>query len=166
MAQQISLSPIDLVLKVAAASVGASEHPPNTNRGPYVERVLKVVGLPPGQPWCAAQVADTGVTALGRLWPLPLTGSCQALNDFALSHKIRFLKPERGDVFLVWHPELGRFAHTGFIETVGSQFLNNQALTLEGNTSGGGSREGWMKAERTRTFKPEDRFVRWVMLLP
>lgn len=165
MTKPISLSPIDLVLRVSAKSVGASEHPPNTNSGPYVERVQKVTGNSKGAPWCASEVADTGVKALGKLWPLPLTASCQALADFAKLKKCRFLKPERGDVFLIWHPGLGRFAHTGFIVQVGVAVADGSCLTDEGNTSGGGSREGWMKARRVRRFKPEDRFIRWAMLL-
>lgn len=158
----ITLSPIDLVLRVSAKSDGASEHPANSNAGPYVERVQRVTGNKKGDPWCASEVADTGVIALGKDWPLPLTASCQRLAEFAKEKGIRFLKPERGDVFLVWHEELGRFAHTGFVVDV---HPDGSCTTREGNTSGGGSREGWMKAERVRRFKPEDRFVRWVKLL-
>ena len=159
----VTIAPIDLVLRVSAKSNGASEHPPNTNSGPYVERVQKVTGNHKGDPWCASEVADTGRTALGSAWPLPLTGGCQALADFAKAQGVRFLKPERGDVFLVWHPELNRFAHTGFVVRVA---IDGTCVTHEGNTSGGGSREGWLKAERTRQFKPADRFIRWVKLMP
>lgn len=162
MTTPITLSPVDLVLRVSKKSVGASEHPPNTNSGPYVERVQKVTGNRKGDPWCASEVADTGLIALGDDWPLPLTGGCQVLADFAKTKGIRFLKPERGDVFLIWHPELGRFAHTGFVV---DQKADGSWVTHEGNTSGGGSREGWMKAERTRVFRPDDRFVRWINLL-
>lgn len=159
----ITISPIDLVLRVSAKSEGASEHPPNSNAGPYVERVQKVTGNRKGDPWCASEVADTGRIALGKDWPLPLTGGCQVLADYAKAKGVRFLKPERGDVFLIWHPELGRFAHAGFcVDPLAGELWR----THEGNTSGGGSREGWMKAQRERRFKPEDRFVRWVMLLP
>lgn len=159
----ITIAPIDLVLRVSAKSVGASEHPPNSNAGPYVERVQKVTGNQKGDPWCASEVADTGQIALGPAWPLPLTGGCQVLADFAKAKGCRYGgMPHRGDVFLVWHPELGRFAHTGFVVLVQS---DGTCVTHEGNTSGGGSREGWIKAERTRRFKPDDRFVRWVELL-
>jgi hypothetical protein len=163
MAALIELTPVELVLRVSAKSIGASEHPPNTNRGPYVERVQAVTGNGKGDPWCASEVADTGVIALGKLWPLPRTGGCQALANFAKAKKCRFLNPEVGDVFLLWYPTLGRFAHTGFCV---SKNPDGSWITHDGNTSGGGSREGWMKAIQTRRFKKEDRFIRWTMLLP
>lgn len=153
----MNIDMIDLVLRVASKSVGACESPPNSNAGPYVERVLKRVGLEKGQPWCAADLADTGVCALGKLWPLPLTGGCQVLYEFGVAHKIVFEAPQRGDVFVIWHPELKRFGHTGFVR-------GDHGETHEGNTSGAGSREGWLVAERTRVFKPEDRFIRWINL--
>lgn len=158
----MNVSPVDLVLRVSAKSIGASEVPPNTNRGPYVERVLRRVGLKPGDPWCAAEVADTGVTALGDAWPLPLTGGCQVLYEWAAKKGCIATVPSPGDVFLVWHPELKRFGHTGFIVRTNG---DGTCTTHEGNTSGGGSREGWLKAERTRAFKPEDRFIQWAELV-
>jgi len=161
MSRIITLDAVDLVLRVDSKSEGAIET--GNNRGPYVERVLAVTGNPPGDPWCAAEVADTGVKALGKLWPLPLTASCQALANFAKAKGIRFLQPQRGDVFLLWYPSLGRFAHTGFCI---QPLPDGRWLTHDGNTSGAGSREGWMKAKQKRKFKPEDRFIRWVNLLP
>src|SRR5690242_16523378 len=143
----MQISVVDLVLRNAAGRVGASEVPANTNSGPYVERVLKRVGLKKGQPWCAAEIADVGAMALEKAWPLPLTGGCQELHDWAVKQGVLVDKPERGDVFLVWHPELGRFAHTGFIVDV---LADGSCSTHEGNTSGNGSREGWIVAERTR----------------
>lgn len=159
----ITLSPVDLVLRVSAAPIGASEVPANSNAGPYVERVLKRVGLPKGNPWCAALVSDIGAIALGNVWPLPLTGGCAVLGDFATKHTILFEKPEVGDVFLVFHASLGRFGHTGFVIQVNA---DGSCRTREGNTTMvTGSREGWLYAERTRTFAPKDRFIRWANLL-
>lgn len=156
------LAVVDLVLMVSAKSIGASESPANSNAGPYVERVLKTVGLAKGNPWCAADVADTGLIALGDRWPLPLTGGCQALFEFAERKKLVAMTPSRGDVFLIWHPELARFAHTGFVVEV---LPSGECITHEGNTSGAGSREGWLKAERRRRFKPTDRFIQWTALI-
>jgi hypothetical protein len=65
-------------------------------------------------------------------------------------------------VFLLWYPKLNRFAHTGFCV---ADLGDGTWLTHDGNTSGAGSREGWMKAEQKRRFKPEDRFIRWINLL-
>ena len=160
----MKISAVDLVLRVSAKSIGASEVPVGSNAGPYVERVLGVTKLGKGYPWCAAEVADTGVIALGALWPLPRTASCHALYEWAHKEGAIEAKPERGDVFLVWYPSLGRFAHTGFVSEVGEP-----CFTHEGNTSSGkakGSREGWLKAEKRRVFSPRDRFIRWTRLLP
>lgn len=159
----MTIDPVELVLRVSAKSIGACEVPANTNAGPYVERVLGRVGLKKGAPWCAAEVCDTGIIALDDAWPLPHTGSCQQLYDFAQAHRLVEQHPQRGDVFVIWHGSLGRFAHTGFVVAVGTP-----CTTHEGNTSGGvgpGSREGWIKAEKSRTFTPKDRFIRWSRLL-
>lgn len=149
---------IDIVLRVAAEAEGACESPPNTNSGPFVERVLAGVGLKKGDPWCAAWVYDVGRKALGERWPLPKTGGCAILGEFAQAQGILRGTPEIGDVFLIYHAELKRFAHTGFI--VGP---NND--TLSGNTSGAGSREGWLVGRRVWRFSPEDRFIRWLSLV-
>lgn len=154
----IQIDPVDLVLRVSAASIGATEVPANSNKGPYVERVLRLVGLEPGNPWCAAEVANAGVNALGDRWPVPRTGGCQLIYEWAKKKGIVHETPARGDIFLVWHPELGRFAHTGLVAAIGA----GTVTTHEGNTSGAGSREGWLKAERQRAFGPKDVFARWV----
>lgn len=159
----ISIAAVDLVLRVSGAGVGGTEVPANTNAGPFVEPRLAIVGLPKGNPWCAADVAYTGHLALEKDWPLPLTGGCQALYEYGAKHGLIETKPERGDVFVVWHPELSRFGHTGFIIEVNG---DGSCKTHEGNTSGAGSREGWIKAARVRHFKPEDRFIRWTRKLP
>jgi hypothetical protein len=158
----LSIDPVELVLRVASATVGASEIPANTNTGPYVERVLALCGLKKGDPWCACQTANVGVAALGAVWPVPKYGGCQLIFEWATKKKIVHTAPERGDLFVIWHPELGRFAHIGFIVKVNA---DGSCITHEGNTSGGGSREGWLVAERSRTFKPVDRFIRWRSLL-
>lgn len=159
----ITIAPVDLVLRCAESTVGASEVPANTNAGPYVERVLKRVGLAKGQPWCAAYVADIGVSALGDTWPVLLTGSCYQMHRWAVEKGVVRSVPEPGDVFLIWHAALGRFAHTGFVVDVRQ---DGACVTREGNTSGAGSREGWIVAQRVRRFGEKDRFIRWRDLVP
>lgn len=156
------MSPVDLVLRIALATEGACESPPLSNAGPFVVRVLKGVGLAKGQPWCAAQLYDWGTKALGPAWPLPKTGGCQVLADFATSKKILKTMPRVGDAFLIWHPELGRFAHTGLVLAV---YSDGSCLMIAGNTSGAGVRDGWLVGVRTARFAPADRFVRWATLV-
>ena len=43
-------------LSVARSYVGVREDPPGSNRGEHVERFLKLCGIAPGEPWCAAFV--------------------------------------------------------------------------------------------------------------
>mgnify|MGYP001434088626 FL=1 len=156
------MTDIDLLILLARATVGASEVPPNTNSGPFVERCQKVTGNKKGDPWCASFIAMLGQLAFGAAWPLPLTGGCQALHDAALAKNLIQVSPVRGDLFLVWHAELSRFAHVGLVT---GEPIGNTAPTISGNTSGGGSREGWLVGERVWTFTGKDRFIRWAHLI-
>lgn len=155
---------IELVLLVCPASVGACECPPNSNAGPYVERIQKLTGLQKGDPWCACELRNVGLTALGKHWPIPAIGGCASLGEWAASRGILVKSPAVGDAFLLWELVSGehRFAHTGLI--IGPATADGWA-THEGNTSGAGSTEGWLVGERRRIFKPEDSFIRWAHLV-
>ena len=145
------------VLGVAESQLGTVEEPPNTNRGPKVEEYQRAAHLKPGDPWCAAFVAWVGKQVLQSAWPIPAYGGCASLGDWAKKHGHLQTTAQVGDVFLLYYPKLKRFAHTGFIVGV----ANGAAFrTIEGNTSGGGSREGWGVFARMRTFGPRDRFIR------
>lgn len=151
------MTDVERVLFVADTQVNVSECPANSNAGPKVEEYLGEVGLPKGNPWCAAFVAWCGRVALKERWPLLKTGGCQALYQDSERKGLVVTSPRAGDVFLLWFPKLNRFAHTGFVvEAKGGGWV-----TVEGNTSGGGSREGWIVARRTRVFAAADRFIRW-----
>lgn len=146
---------IQWVLAAARALLFVREEPINSNAGQAVEAFLRTTGLPKGHPWCAAFVTHVGLAALGEKWPLPRTASCAQLGEFAKKRAILREKPEVGDVFLLWYPSLNRFAHTGFVTGAAGE-------TIEGNTSGGGLRDGWGVFERKRAWGPKDRFIRWV----
>jgi hypothetical protein len=158
----VQIAPSDLVLRVASATVGASEVPAGSNKGPFVEACLASVDLAPGNPWCAAFVYRMGTKALGALWPLPKTGGCQFLYEWATKANAVHEKPQAGDVFLIWETALGRFGHTGFVLTVKP---DGSCVTIEGNTNAGGSREGYIVAEKTRLFSLRDRFIGWAQLV-
>jgi hypothetical protein len=149
---------VGMVLAAARALLFVREVPKQSNAGQGVEAMLKVCGLGPGHPWCAAFTSYVGRSALGSLWPLPLTAGCAALGEAAKAKGILVNKPLPGDVFLVWFPKLGRYGHTGFIVSVGDGVTHQ---CIEGNTNDGGSRDGWGVFERPRTFGPKDRFIRW-----
>jgi hypothetical protein len=176
----IPLTPAFLIA-AATGFVGLRETGPN--RGPMIDIFLKGVGLEPvgddpGQPWCAAFVHHVGKWshydyASGKSsWPLPATASCYMLGAYAKQRDILKVEPHDGDVFLVWSPELIRYAHTGVVARVrergmtpgGSPWFDCD--TIEGNTNDGGGREGWGVLSKRRRFYPEarDRFIRWVDL--
>lgn len=163
------MTAVELLLSIAQATEGACEQPPGSNKGPYVERLLAGVGLKPGDPWCAAQLYDWGAKAFGLHWPLPRTGSCSALGDYAKLHSALVEQPQIGDVFLWWEQVSGvyRFAHTGVVLAVPTPGV---VRCIAGNTVRpgfpGDIRDGWLVGVRTDSFKPTDRFIRWTTLLP
>ena len=167
MAHLITLSPVDLVLRVARATVGASEVPANTNRGPFVDRVLKVTGTPSGNPWCAAFTTMIGVEALGDAWPVRKSASVQQQCDWAAKAKCRLVATKTpampGDLFALYYASLKRYAHIGFVVSVAAD--GKTVETVEGNTSGAGEREGWCVWSKTRVLTPKDRLIRWVDVL-
>jgi len=164
----IQIAPVDLLLRVARATVGASESPPNTNAGPYVERVLRGTGHGKGAPWCAAWVTDVGVHALGDQWPVRKTASVQQMADWARDQRCRYVATKTpavvGDLFALWFPSLKRFAHVGIVTEVSTD--GKTVKTIEGNTNADGGREGWMVAAKVRTLTDKDRLIRWVQVFP
>jgi hypothetical protein len=163
----MTFTPIDVVLRVAQATLGASEVPANTNAGPFVARCLQTTGLPVGHPWCAAWTTMIGTTALGAEWPVLASASVQQQVDWAAKRQVRRVATETpaqpGDLFALYYPALKRWAHIGFVWTVAAD--GTTVTTLEGNTSGTGSREGWLVASKTRTLTKQDRLIRWPLLL-
>lgn len=66
-----------------------------------VEHFLRSVHLPPGQPSCAAFVHHVGHAAHDdhvtrrSSWPIPATGSCEALARAARADAVRHGGPQR-----------------------------------------------------------------------
>jgi CHAP domain len=139
------------------------------NRGQMVELMLHEVGLPAGEPWCAAYVYHVGYwsqydsTTQHSAWPLPKTGACATLGAFATVHDMLEPAPQRGDVFLMYFSTLHRFAHTGIVLSVTETGTSYLCTTIEGNTNDDGSRDGWKTCVKSRVFKKGDghRFIRW-----
>jgi len=173
----IPLTPAFLVA-AAHAFVGVREQGGN-NRGQMVEMFLREVKLQPGQPWCAAFVYHVGywshydARVEHSSWPLPATGSCWELGDFAERKGLLVEEdkaPAEGDVFLLYNDAKKRFAHTGIVVAVHEKLTFTDGdwvwscTTIEGNTSVEGSREGTATLEKVRWISPRkgDRFIRWV----
>lgn len=159
------------LIAAATAFIGVPEQG-GDNRGQMVDLFLRGVGLPPGEPWCAAFVHHVGFWSQfdperGRSsWPLPATGACQQLADAASAHGALLAHPARGDLFVLWSPLLRRFAHTGIVIEVTETTPAFACTTIEGNTNDDGSPEGWKIAVRYRRFAQSDphRFIRWTVM--
>jgi hypothetical protein len=82
-----------------------------------------------------------------------------ALSWFIKSRIINNNKYLPGDVFSIYNSSLRRIGHIGIIEQVmpSGKFI----ITIEGNTSGGGSREGHGVYRLTRSVKNIYSFARW-----
>lgn len=149
------IAPIDVVLRFAKSQLFAREI--GANAGQVVEAYQKVTGNKPPDSWCASFVAWCGTSALLKDWPLKVTASCQQLYEAAKEKKLVRDTPARGDVFVQWHSELQRYAHTGFVTEVDGLAFK----TLEGNTNPNGGREGYGVFEREREASSKYRFIRW-----
>ena len=121
------------------------------NRGPEVDEYVRAVHLAPeGQhAWCAAFVAwccQSAAARLGVTNPLPLCAGALRLWQTAPA-QFRRTVPEPGAIFVTAH---GRgLGHVGFVVAWDG---GPTCQTIEGNTNGGGSREGDGVYRRTRTL--------------
>ncbi|MCC7001733.1 MAG: hypothetical protein IT357_06230 [Gemmatimonadaceae bacterium] len=162
-----------LLVAAANAFVGLGEEG-GDNRGQMVEHFLRSVSLPPGLPWCAAFVHHVGHSAhydhLTRRssWPLPATGSCDALARAARAQGVLRDEPYVGDIFLLYSKVRRRFFHTGIVvgvqdeERVHLREIHS-CVTVEGNTNNDGSSNGHSTLRKVRTFREADghKFIRW-----
>ena len=148
----------DVVRKSYLTQIGVRELT-GKNDGPRVEQYLRSTGLGKGYAWCAAFVKwnfdQGGVYTNITAW------APTAHNPVRL---IWFQNKQTGnilpaDVFTLWYASKKRIAHTGFVdEDSGNGFLE----TVEGNTNGGGSRDGDGVYKRKRLKKTLYSVSRWI----
>lgn len=150
---------IDALIAEARRYLGVQEKPKNSNRGTQIDYWIAECGLDPAgaYPWCAAFVGQMGRQAEGHAWPVPRTASVAAIAAWAAASNRIVTTPQAGDLFLLWSPELKRFAHVGIVLTVNGSSYS----TIEGNTNAGGGREGFGVFARVRGVVATTRFVRW-----
>lgn len=130
---------------VARTYLGVRENPPKSNRGPDVDRFIRVGGGldPEGNhyAWCASFVSDVIVecftradgVALDAAGPPRFKGSPAALSLLSKNKALRLAKPEADCVFVIDHGE-GK-GHTGFVLNVMPDGVHLH--TIEGNTGPG-----------------------------
>lgn len=86
-----------------------------------------------------------------------LSASCQTLFLDGKAKGLNRGTPKSGDVFVMYHPDLKRYAHTGFVtEATGLNFK-----TVEGNCNPQGGREGYGVFARERKADQRFWFIRW-----
>lgn len=152
-------------MEIAESQKGVREV--GNNAGKRVGEYLRSVGLPTGNPWCAAFVywcIDKAADELKVHNPFVRTGACAVIDAWAQRNNISENKPEPGDVFLRRGTVHGVFraCHTGFVTEVNGTHFE----TWEGNTNLAGGREGIGVFHRTRGNSDRFCFVRWSELAP
>ena len=138
------------------------------NRGKEVELYLSSVSLGPGYAWCAACV-HWSYRECGKVLE-PARSFAMALNWHPASRRVWTKEgweyddakawvriSEDGDHFALYYSNLGRIGHTGMITGETEDYI----LTIEGNTSSGGSREGDGVYARKRLKKSLYCISRW-----
>ena len=135
----------DRCINIALSYLGVRENPPKSNRGPDVDRFIRVGGglTPEGShyAWCASFVSDVVVEAFTRkdggfidgLGPPQFKGSPAALGLLHKNPGLRIKKPEAGCIFVMDHGA-GK-GHTGFVVAVMPDGVHLH--TIEGNTGPG-----------------------------
>lgn len=100
-----------------------------SNAGPQVKKYLAYVGLPEGNPWCAAFVCwILGQAGIEN----PKTADTWELEKWAMEKKMYYSQnPQPGDIFLQMD-ENGKPKHTGFVKEI-DPTDKRYLLTIEGN---------------------------------
>jgi hypothetical protein len=131
-------------IQIARGYLGVREHPPKSNRGPDVDRFIRVGGglTPEGNhyAWCASLVSDVVVEAYTRrdgvqldlVGPPQFKGSPAALGLLHNNPGLRLKRPTANCIFIMDHG--GGKGHAGFVVDV---LENGHLLTIEGNTGPG-----------------------------
>jgi hypothetical protein len=138
----------------AADVLHVQEDPIGSNSGPEVDRVLKIAGVGPGNPWCAAiytaYLVDSGVNR--SVLPAD-AASVHAWGIWAGNRHRALPAPKRGCVGLIYHTPT-----TGHL-TVVTGVSDSHVETISGNSDPAGSREAY---EVVRHVYPLSAFAAFV----
>lgn len=131
-----------------------------SNSSPMIDQYLAHVGFDKPVPWCAAFVSwnlhQVNVDNPDSAW----SPSFANKKDVIWRNKTGGLSPKTGDCVTFYYSRLGRVGHVGFyVKTDKSGYF----ITIEGNTNGGGSREGdgvYMKKRDPRKVYAVSRYIK------
>ncbi len=158
------MTTIAVLLKLLAYANGRiKEVPAGSNAGELVESVQRWAGGEKGQAWCSFFVYWVGTLTCavsGATWPLPRTGSCEALRQFAITNGMLHDVPAPGDVYLLLNDK-GLAHHTGFVIAVQATAFTE----VSGNTSdptAPPSREGYGVFQHQRALGKQYKYISWI----
>ena len=149
------------VLSVAEAFLGVREIG-TSNRGYWINKFHKEVGLEPGYPWCLMfiqYVYRIAATMVGVPDILPYnTASTQSLASWAEKKwlcldSLTMLHP--GDL-LIWKDGNKSAGHVGMVTHITDRSENIEIQTIEGNTSSTKYRDGGLVAVKEYTYERGD----------
>ena len=142
-------------VEVALKRVGTKEI--GENWGRPVQIYLAFVHVFRPAAWCAAFLAlmvHNAAKELGVKAAWPKSGYVQSVVNWAKKSTYLRDTPENGYAFVVWHPELKRYAHIGLIADTRKVHDHWEFLTVEGNSSTTGGREGKEVVSMWRAWNP------------
>ncbi len=150
-----------LISEAYTAEIGVKELT-GKNDGARVEAYLKTVGLGKGFAWCAAFVKycllKAGVREATRINGMAL--SVHDPSRFVYFKGKYYAELKRSDVFTLYYTSLGRIGHTGFYDGWANKSMGTY-FSVEGNTNGGGSRDGDGVYRRVRQIGGTYSINRW-----
>ena len=141
---------VKTALDFARGEIGVEEVPRGSNDGERVREYLRAGGCTIPAPWCAGFV----------VWALKKAGqdvftTAHVATLWDKSKPQQQSKPQVGDVFI--QIRSNGSGHCGFV----SRVYNDTVDTIEGNTNGAGSREGYLVCRRTRSIESMYGFLRF-----
>jgi hypothetical protein len=154
--------------KIYRSQIGVREK--QVNSGPEVEKYLRYVHLPKGNPWCAAFVCwvygQAKVPNPRSGWSPDLFPASRIVwqsgaagkTPGAISHNQTSPSPRTADVFGIYFPDKGRIAHVGFIDEWKEPWL----ITVEGNTNLAGHNDGDGVYRKRRLVRSIYQVVRYI----
>lgn len=146
----------DCVVDVARGELGVRET--SANWSPRIKQYLNAVGINRPAYWCAAFVAwcldQCGIYHSISAW----SPTAARKNVIYRRNARRNQTPRAGDVGTLYYSNLGRVGHAFIIEHWG-----NKVITIEGNGSEAGSRNGVAVVRRVRMKSTIYAVSRWTI---
>lgn len=160
-------NPRELLVRIAAEDIGASEEPHGSNLGERIAKFKSATRLDPRDPWpwCAAFVSWVLQEAARRSdqfrWSeVPRIAAVYEFDGWARRNGGIILQPGSD-----WEPMPGdlvtfKFSHIGIVEHVGRGKGAGVITTIEGNSNDAGEREGYEVCRKARTLAQVRNFIR------